>query len=105
MSTDLKTYLAVYPEAGHLRRLWFEAPDETAARLFCARVGAGLQGEESREPGVGPATCYDEETARRLLGNISPSTLYRELSVGNLERIPGIRKVLVTRESVEKWRR
>ncbi len=81
----------------------FEAIGETEARDFAVRCGAGLEGETQRMSGPGPATAYDEKTARALLGNISPSTLYRELAVGNLRRVPGIRKILVTRESIEAW--
>lgn len=83
--------------------MMFEAVNEQEAREFAARCGAGLEGEAKRMNSVGPATAYDEKTARALLGNISPSTLYRELAVGNLQRVPGIRKILVTRESIEAW--
>ena len=88
---------------GSIRRLMFEACGEGEAREFAIRFGAGLEGEARRPESAPPPAAYDEKTARRLLGNISPSTLYRELAVGNLERVPGIRKILITRQSIEAW--
>jgi len=47
------------------------------------------------------------ETACAMLGGISPATLYREIAEGKLEKIPGIRRILVTRALLEarsKWR-
>lgn len=99
----MKFWSAVYVTNGSIRRLMFEAVTEAEAREFAVRCGAGLEGEAKRPADSGPAAAYDEKTARALLGNISPSTLYRELAVGNLERVPGIRKILVTRESIEAW--
>jgi len=46
---------------------------------------------------------YDAPTARRMLGNISHTTLWQEILLGNLERVPGTRRCLVTRESVLAW--
>lgn len=83
--------------------MMFEAAEEREAREFAIRCGAGLEGKAKRPGAPGPATAYDEKTTRALLGNISPSTLYREIAVGNLVRVPGIRKILVTRESIEAW--
>jgi hypothetical protein len=87
--------------------MFFEAETEQEARDFAYKCGAGLEG-----PAAGPGTIsgpvpenYDEKTARRLLGGLSRSTLYRELGRGKLERVPGVRKVLVTRRSLERWRK
>ncbi len=100
----MKTYSAVYVEDGGLLRMWFEAGDAEKARAFAARCGAGLEGEAARPEAGNPAIpeAYDEETARHILGNISRSTLYRDLAVGRLDRVPDTRKVLVTRESIER---
>jgi uncharacterized protein with von Willebrand factor type A (vWA) domain len=107
MST-LVTYSAVYPVSGSLRRMFFEAENEQEARDFAAKCGAGLEGPATHVADWLPAEApenYDEKTARRLLGGVSRSTLYRELALGKLERVPGLRKVLVTRRSLERWRK
>jgi hypothetical protein len=87
--------------------MFFEAETEQEARDFAAKCGAGMEGPASQMPGLGGpvAENYDEKTARRLLGGLSRSTLYRELGRGKLERVPGVRKVLVTRRSLERWRK
>lgn len=103
IQSPVKFWCAVYVVGGLVRRMIFEAVDEIEAREFAVRCGAGLEGETQQMNSPAPATAYDEKTARALLGNISPSTLYRELAVGNLQRVPGIRKILVTRESIEAW--
>jgi hypothetical protein len=103
----LLTYSAVYPVSGSLRRMFFEAATEQEARDFCARCGAGLEGPAT-QPALSPAEeseYADEKTARRLLGGISRSTLYREIALGHLDRAPGIRKVLVTRQSIRRWKK
>jgi hypothetical protein len=101
----MTTYSAVYPVAGALRRMWFEAQDENEARDFCVRCGAGLEGEAARKQEKIPTPeYYDAETACRLLGGISRTTLWKELALENLERVPNTRRVLVTRASILAWR-
>lgn len=51
-----------------------------------------------------PPAFYNEKSARTLLGGISRTSLYRELIRGNLIRVPGMRKILITRQSIENWR-
>jgi hypothetical protein len=101
----MTTYSAIYPVDGALRRMWFEASSENEARGFAARCGAGLEGPANRateEPTV--PEYYDAETACKLLGGISRTTLWKELAVENLERVPNTRRVLVTRESILAWK-
>jgi len=92
-----------------MRRIFFEAIDDEEAREFCVQWGCGLEGKSTR-PELGGESlpeAYDQETACRLLGGISKSTLYRELQDGKLERVPGTRRILVTRSSLEArsfWR-
>lgn len=100
----MKTWSAFYVEQGQLRRLWFEAEDEAKARSFAVRCGAGLEGE-SAQPHAEPAPlpeAYDEKTARRLLGGLSRTTLWKEIRTGRLDRVPNTRRVLVTRQSIER---
>jgi len=104
IGTGVKTFSAIRPANGRLRRLWLEAADETEAHEFCLHIGAGLEGEAQRPESVAAALpeAYDGKTARRLLGGISRSSLYKELILGNLERVAGTRRVLITRESLER---
>ena len=50
-----------------------------------------------------PPVALDVGSACRVLGNISRTTLYRLLVRGRLARLPGTRKVLVTRRSIERF--
>jgi hypothetical protein len=99
----LTTYSAVYPVSGCLRRLWFEAASDTEALAFAARCGAGLEGPATAPAGSMEPESVDEKTARRLLGGISRTTLWRELALGDLDRVPGTRRVLVTLSSIRQW--
>lgn len=105
----LAIFSAVHVVQGEMRRVFFEAIDDQEARELCVRWGCGLEGKSTRpEPGrESVPEAYDQETACRLLGGISKSTLYRELQDGKLERVPGTRRILVTRSSLEArcaWR-
>jgi len=103
-ANGVKTFSAIRAANGRLRRLWLEATDESEAYEFCIRIGAGLEGEALHPESAGPTLpeAYDAKTARRLLGGISRSSLYKELILGNLERVGGTRRVLITRESLER---
>ncbi len=108
-SAPLKFFSAVYVVQGRMRRMFFQATDDAEAREFCAHWGSGLEGESTR-PATAPEhlpEAYDQETARALLGGISKSTLYREIQDGKLDRLPGTRRILITRLSLEarsRWR-
>ena len=102
----MTTFAGVYTDAGVIYRIWFESASEEAARAFCVRAGFGLEGPATRPSDSRPVPAfYDEKTARTLLGGLSRSTLYREIIRGNLERVPGMRKILITRQSLERWGR
>ena len=102
----MTTFAAVYVEAGTVRRIWFESASEEAARAFCVRFNFGLEGPATRPSDSLPTPAfYNEKSARTLLGGISRTSLYRELIRGNLVRVPGMRRILITRQSIENWRR
>lgn len=102
--TNLATHAAVFVANGEIRRLWFQAASEEEARAFCLQFNAGYEGlSRTPETEVKPAPeAYNATTARELLGGISESTLYRELSEGKLERVPDTRRLLITRASLER---
>ena len=102
----MTTFAAVYVEAGTVRRIWFESASPEAARAFCVRYSFGLEGPATRPSDSLPTPAfYNEKSARTLLGGISRTSLYRELIRGNLVRVPGMRRILITRQSIENWRR
>lgn len=45
---------------------------------------------------------YELPVAQKLLGGISRSTIYRDVHRGLLDRVPHTRRVLITRESIER---
>lgn len=104
-----KIFCANFAKEGICRRVWFESDSFESARDVATSWGVGLLGE-SQQPELRPEAlpeAYDESDARRLLGGISRTTLWRELADGKLERLPGTRRLLVTRSSIEtrwKWR-
>lgn len=103
-SVKLRLWSAIYVANGVLHRMNFEAGNEAEAREFAIRCGAGLAGEATRSESRSEPlpVAYDAKTARRLLGGVSRSSLYKELVLGRLERVPGTRRVLITRSSLEQ---
>jgi hypothetical protein len=105
----MQIYSAITIADGNIRRMWFEAPGEAEAKAFAVRVGAGLEGPAIRPELKGDPLpeAYNQEASRRMLGGISKSTLYREIQDGKLQRLPGTRRILITRASIEarqQWR-
>lgn len=101
----LKKFSGIYVAAGEIRRVVYEAKDLAEARQLAAKWGVGIEGEAATFPGESSPPlpeAYDEKTARYLLGGISRTTLYAELATGRLKRIAGTRRVLVTRQSIER---
>jgi ribosomal protein L34E len=98
----LTTYAAIKVRNGTTRRMTIQAVDEAEALALCVECGAGLEGIAPSQNAEEVALAYDEKTARRLLGNISRTTLYKELHAGRLERVPAPRRVLITRASLER---
>lgn len=88
---------------GSIRRVTFEAIDLAEAREIAAPWAVGVEGEGG---GLLPPPelphAYNEKESRRLLGGISRSTLYNWIAIGRLEKVPGCRRLLLTRESIER---
>lgn len=100
-------YGAVYIESPHVRRVWFEARSEDAARELCARWSFGYDGP-SNAPKANPIEeAYHWKKACQVLGGISYKTLTRWVTLGKVERVSNCRRLMITRESVERgdWKR
>lgn len=97
-------YTGVYVRDGRVHRMTFEAETDSAAQELAKQWGVGLDGraEVPELKSLPPPEAYDEKTARQLLGGISRTTLFMELKQGYLERLPGTRRLLITRRSIEK---
>lgn len=96
-------YAAVIPVKGELHRIYFDASDVEEARQVAIACHAGLEGEARRPESPAPV-AFDMKEARSLLGGVSRATVYNWLAEGRLERVPGTRKVLITRSSIEGMR-
>ena len=106
--SNLKRFRAVFCVQASIRRVTFEALSIDEAQQLAATWGFGLEGEASAESEAEtrshvPSEALDVESACRVLGSISRTTLYRLLVKGQLERLPSTRKVLVTRRSIERY--
>lgn len=97
------SFSAVYIHDSQVRRLTFEATDLKEAQALAARWGAGVEGEVARGEAPELPVAYGMAKARQILGGVSRSQVYVWLTQGRLERLPGTRRVLITRESVEKF--
>lgn len=96
----MREYSAMVPVGGRLVRIHFDATDERDALNVAIACNGGLVpggGEPVQEP-----VAYDVKKVRELLGGVSRATVYAWLAVGRLERVPGTRRVLVTRTSLER---
>lgn len=100
----MKRFSAVYLAGGSARRMTFEAETIEEARTLAAGWNVGVEGETVETGAVAAALpeAYDLETTRRLLGGIGRSTVFEMLWAGKLERVPHIRRTLVTRRSIER---
>lgn len=101
-------YSAICADAGLIRRITFEAENLEVARRLATTWGFGLEGEAHPESGrpeekVVYPDAFNTKDARRKLGGISRTALYRLLVRKILRRLPDTRKVLVTRASIERY--
>ena len=106
MSLDLKKFSGVYLAEGQIRRVIFEAKDGGEAQLLAKQWGMGVERETvefSSERPLPIPEAYNEKVARHLLGGISRTTLYAELAIGRLARVKHGRRLLITRQSIERW--
>lgn len=100
------TYSALAVIAGEVRRVWFEAAGETEARELCRELKLGYEGAAARPKLEEMApVALDEKAALKALGGVSRATLYRMLIRGDLLRLPGSRRLLITRSSIERLAR
>lgn len=100
-------FSAVFIHDSQVRRMRFEAADIDEAKALAARWGAGVEGEVNMDPSDAPEVpaAYNLTKARQMLGGVSRSQIYVWLTLGQVERLPGTRRVLITRESIEKFQR
>lgn len=68
-------------------------------RIELDTLRADLAARNTSEP---LPESYELPDAQKLLGNVSRSTIYREVHRGLLDRVPHTRRVLITRESIER---
>lgn len=97
----MKLFSGMFAVRGTVRKITFEAECLEEARELAARWGVGVEGETAAANSATPE-AYDLKTTCRLLGGVSASTIYREIAVGRLHRVAGSRRILITRESIEK---
>jgi hypothetical protein len=104
LNSHLPTFLALRIDAGKIRRVWFEADGAEPAQEICLRFGLGFAGPANppRDPAQQIPEAYDIKAAGRLMGGVGRTTIYKELVLGNLERVAGTRRVLITRKSLER---
>ena len=105
---SFSTFSAVYVADGTSRRVTFQAVDMAEAKALADRWGVGVTGEvvaqlEAATESVLPQAYAWKEAARQL-GGVSRSQIYTWLVLGHLSRLPRTRRVLITRESLEKMR-
>lgn len=107
-SGPMRKYSAIYVDAGMIRKVTFEAENLEEARRLATQWGFGLEGEAQPEIGcpeekVVHPDAFNSKDSRRKLGDISRTMLYRLLARKILCRLPGTRKILVTRASIERY--
>lgn len=101
-------YAGVYVQDGIVRNVEFEASSFEEAKSIAQRWGVGISGDAQLACNTAvlpPPEAYDEESASKMLGGVSRSSLYRMVAVGKLDRLPGTRRFLITRESIERYSR
>lgn len=97
-------YTGLYTREGRIHRMTFEAVNDETAASLAREWNVGLEGKTElpnvKEPLPLPES-YPLEVAQKLLGGVSRSTIYREIHLGLLDRVPNTRRVLITRQSIE----
>ena len=114
----MREFAAMVPVGGRLVEIRFDALDERDALNIAIACGAGLISSEEQPNASTPTAvrrhyvrgdnralepvAFDITRAREILGGISRATVYSWLALGRLERVPGTRRVLITRSSLER---
>jgi hypothetical protein len=112
----MREFAAMVPVGGRLVEIRFDALDERDALSVAVACHGGLV-PDGAVPSGGAAVpgwrlpsgrsapepvAFDITRAREILGGISRATVYAWLALGRLERVPGTRRVLITRSSLER---
>jgi len=105
---SLTLFRGSFVSTGEIRRVLFEARDLNEAIELAHSWNVGVEfevpggwgGYESKPE----AECeaYSLKEACRLLGGVSPITVYRWVVQKKLDRVPATRKVLITRRSIQR---
>lgn len=99
----MTNYSGVFVLNGSIRRIVFEASSQAEAEEMAKKWNVGIEGVAQIVNTPAPIPeAYDAKTACKLLGGVSRQTLYRDLVVGLLQRVPHTRRVLITRKSLER---
>jgi hypothetical protein len=105
----MRSFRGRFALGGKLHCVTFEATNEEEAVDIAKRWGIGMEGEicddqpEIAVNGVAPEpVAYDLKTASKLLGNVCRRTIWNWIVLRRLDRVPGCRKTLITRESIER---
>jgi hypothetical protein len=98
----MKRFAALFIFAGGIRRMTFDAIDIKEAETIGLEWGVGVEGEADEIGPVKPIVpeAFNLEDTRRLLGGIGRTLVYEMLNDGRLERVPQVRRLLVTRKSI-----
>ncbi len=106
MTPALFTYSAVFVADGHVRRMTFQARDLAEATAMAARWGVGVEGlAVPAADAPPPPVAVPLKTARVMLGGVSRGQVYIWLTIGRLARMPDTRRVLITLESIDRFKR
>lgn len=98
-------FSAIYITGGSVHRMTFEAPDIEAAKAQAEKWGVGVEGEVQDTGPVRPALpeAFNLQDTCHMLGGIGRTLVYQMVNDGRLERVPRVRRLLITRRSIEKW--
>lgn len=103
-------FSAVFGVRGQLRRMSFDAETLEEAQLLAEKWGVAVEGEARETPAnSAPALLpegYDWQTAGKMIAapdGLSRATMYRLVAAEELDKVPGTRRFLVTRESIERY--
>ncbi len=105
-STALRRYSGAFVFNGEIRSVNFQARDRDEAVKIAQSWNVGVKSEilnspEKASKGASVACeAYSLKEACHLLGGVSAVTVYRWVIQKKLSRVPGIRKVLITRQSI-----
>jgi hypothetical protein len=106
----MKTFAGNLVLNGHTHLMSFAATNEEQALALGTKYDFAVNGETVPFAAVAVTAepelpYYNLEDAVKRLGNVTRQTIYKWCVTGRLERIPGTRKILITRASLERMHR